>query len=299
MERSIEESDKVLIILTPGYKRKAEEREAVVGYETSIISQGIFESSNSQVKFIPILRKGNQQESAPTLLKSKIYHDMVDDGKYINKLYKLAKIIYDVPLTEKPELGDIPDFTKNEKDPVIDLAKKFSERKKLNNEINSILRSEGGVELFKGQMLTLKETIQEKVSCYTNNTDIKFIFKCSDENRINNIGDIAIIGRDQPVYSVVFNWEFPSNTTESALFTVEYYEGIKERLEGYVSHPDLKSERIKVYDFSMDMNYEKKIVWKEKNFFNPKEKKTSITDIIKDAFSFILESKYKKLEDKN
>ncbi|MDP1069474.1 toll/interleukin-1 receptor domain-containing protein, partial [Klebsiella pneumoniae] len=59
MESSLEKADKVLVILNPNYKQKAENRKSGVGYETSMISQEIFESPISKVKFIPILRIGS------------------------------------------------------------------------------------------------------------------------------------------------------------------------------------------------------------------------------------------------
>ncbi|WP_051929381.1 toll/interleukin-1 receptor domain-containing protein [Flavobacterium sp. 83] len=71
MESSIENADKVLIILTPNYKIKAEDRKSGVGYETSMITQEIFESSITKIKFIPILRVGDSKSSSPKFLKSK------------------------------------------------------------------------------------------------------------------------------------------------------------------------------------------------------------------------------------
>ena len=144
MESSIEKADKVLVILTPNYKTKAEKRSSGVGYESSMISQEIFESPITKVKFIPVLRQGTMNTSSPKFLKSKLYSSFVDDSSYLKELYKLAMIIYGKPTIEKPELGDVPDFKSGNLDPIIDMAKSLTDEESLNNEINSILESSEG-----------------------------------------------------------------------------------------------------------------------------------------------------------
>jgi hypothetical protein len=57
MERSIRESDYVLIICTPGYKAKADMRSGGVGYEGDIMT-GEVALSQEHRKFIPIPRMG-------------------------------------------------------------------------------------------------------------------------------------------------------------------------------------------------------------------------------------------------
>lgn len=75
MERSIRENDFVLIICTPLYKEKADNRQGGVGYEGHIITGEVYENANHR-KFIPILQKGNWNSSAPSFLKSKLYCDL-------------------------------------------------------------------------------------------------------------------------------------------------------------------------------------------------------------------------------
>ena len=57
MERSIEESDRVLVVLTPNYAKKANNRQGGVGYEQQIISAEVFDGASQ--KFIPVLRHGS------------------------------------------------------------------------------------------------------------------------------------------------------------------------------------------------------------------------------------------------
>jgi len=75
MEKSIREIDYVLIICTPKYKRKSDNREGGVGYEGDIITGEVFQKQNHR-KFIPILRKGVWNESAPSWISGKYYVDL-------------------------------------------------------------------------------------------------------------------------------------------------------------------------------------------------------------------------------
>lgn len=119
MERSLEAADKVLIILTPGYKVKAENRKGGAGFENSIISQELYSLQDNNEKYLPILRSGTTQTSAPGYVKTLVYHPMVNDNQYESDLFALSKIIYDKSKVERPELGPIPNFDEiGEKDPL-------------------------------------------------------------------------------------------------------------------------------------------------------------------------------------
>lgn len=74
VERGIRTSDYVLIVCTPRYKGRADQREGGVGAEGTIIT-GELHVGASRRKFIPILRAGTWSESAPTWLGSSYYAD--------------------------------------------------------------------------------------------------------------------------------------------------------------------------------------------------------------------------------
>nr|VFJ51511.1 MAG: ABC-type glycerol-3-phosphate transport system, substrate-binding protein [Candidatus Kentron sp. FM]VFJ54288.1 MAG: ABC-type glycerol-3-phosphate transport system, substrate-binding protein [Candidatus Kentron sp. FM]VFK08398.1 MAG: ABC-type glycerol-3-phosphate transport system, substrate-binding protein [Candidatus Kentron sp. FM] len=76
MEKAIQESDYVIIVCTPRYKRRADNRQGNVGYEGHIItSEGLIQGNHS--KFIPLLREGNWEESSPSYLRGKLYINLV------------------------------------------------------------------------------------------------------------------------------------------------------------------------------------------------------------------------------
>jgi hypothetical protein len=72
MEGVIRENQFVVIICTPRYKHRSDNREGGVGYEGDIMTAEIMTSRNHR-KFIPVLRKGSWSEAAPSWLLGKYY----------------------------------------------------------------------------------------------------------------------------------------------------------------------------------------------------------------------------------
>lgn len=92
MEKSVKVANKVLLILTPNYKVKAEKRIGGVGYEVSIVTANIFKEQDTD-KFIPIIR-GNNEECVPSFLASRLYIDMNDDKVFEEKYTELKDAIF-------------------------------------------------------------------------------------------------------------------------------------------------------------------------------------------------------------
>lgn len=81
MERQIRENDYVLIVCTPNYRLKSDERKGGVGYEGDIMTAEVHNQRNHR-KFIPILAQGSWEEAAPSWLKGKYYVDLSSADKY-------------------------------------------------------------------------------------------------------------------------------------------------------------------------------------------------------------------------
>ena len=62
MEQGVANSDFVVVICTPGYAERANNREGGVGYESMVIT-GMLAESILDKKFIPVLRGGTWKES--------------------------------------------------------------------------------------------------------------------------------------------------------------------------------------------------------------------------------------------
>src|SRR5680860_1459201 len=109
MERSIRESDFVVIVCTPNYAKRANQRLHGVGYETAIITGEIF-NTTPEHKFIPVLRRGSFRRSLPTYLSSRLGLDFSSDGDYDDSLTRLVRHLWDQPQTDPLVAGDRPRF---------------------------------------------------------------------------------------------------------------------------------------------------------------------------------------------
>lgn len=110
MEESIVDSDHVLIICTPAYAAKANERDGGAGYETSILSAGLIENLDT-TKFIPILREGEWGLSGaiPRYLASRRGFDLRGDPYSDDAFERLVRTLHGRP-SVVPPLGKIPSF---------------------------------------------------------------------------------------------------------------------------------------------------------------------------------------------
>lgn len=108
----IEHANKVIIITTPKYKSKADNRSSGIGYEYQIITTELAKSLVTNNKFISILRIGTIEDSVPKLLQSFLHLDMTQNNNFENEYLTLLKNIYDYPVLEKPLKGSKPNFLK-------------------------------------------------------------------------------------------------------------------------------------------------------------------------------------------
>jgi len=275
MEQSIEKADKVLIILTPNYKTRAEERQKGVGYESTMITQEIFESDITKIKFLPILRIGTSETSSPKFLKSKIYHNMVEDNKYFDELLKLAKLIYDYPVIEKPKLGAIPDFNEPLIDPIIDKANALLNKKKINQELNELIDSFDGAVILKNEMESFHKQLGEKANLYRKSTGLNFAYETTD---LAN----AVIRCEK--FSVFFELSVEySNSAENAILDEKRLNGIVQLHNYRFVTSNIKPEVIKNNEYKFDLNYSKNVIWKCDTL------KFTTTEIIQNAFVFLIE----------
>jgi TIR domain len=103
MEKSIRENDYVVIVCTPNYKHKSDNRTGGVGYEGDIMTSEIFVGKN-QRKFIPILR-GDRTGSLPSWLAGKYFVDFTSTTFYEQSYSDLLTTILNARETAPP-LGE-------------------------------------------------------------------------------------------------------------------------------------------------------------------------------------------------
>lgn len=100
-------ADRVLVICTDIYVKKADNREGGVGYEGLIITAEIAEDLKTD-KFIPIIRQSSEKKKMPIFFGKKQYIDFIDDNKFDEKFNELLHDLHDVPIIPRPPLGKNP-----------------------------------------------------------------------------------------------------------------------------------------------------------------------------------------------
>ena len=81
MESGVRGSDRVLVICTDSYVRKANGGEDDVGYEPMIVTKKHVEALGTN-KFIPIIRQTLWEDKMPAFLEERVYVDFTDDEEF-------------------------------------------------------------------------------------------------------------------------------------------------------------------------------------------------------------------------
>jgi hypothetical protein len=105
MESAIRLNDYVLIICTPRYGQRSDNRQGGVGYEGDIMSAEVLVGANHR-KFIPILRKGKWEDASPSWLRGKYYIDLCSspysEQNYNDLLVTIHGVRNSAPAIGKP-----------------------------------------------------------------------------------------------------------------------------------------------------------------------------------------------------
>tara|TARA_R100000306_G_C4376361_1_gene142093 strand:- start:1319 stop:2320 length:1002 start_codon:yes stop_codon:yes gene_type:complete len=182
MESSVERADKVLLIMTPNYKLKADKREGGTGFEYSMISAQLYRMQANNDKFLPILRKGTISSSAPVYIQSNIYHDMSEDSLFDTTGYELLRLIYEKPELVKPDIGKPPTFKKAEDTSFVASANKIAREQKKQQELEVLRSTEKGVELVMQYASKIFNDIQIKAKEYNKETEFELTTELQNNN---------------------------------------------------------------------------------------------------------------------
>ncbi len=105
MEHGITKSDRVILVCSDNYLKKAEGGSGGVGYERLIASAEVVSDARTK-KFVPILRGlSNATRRIPSFLGSRLYVDFSADREYEVKLDELSRELLGTPKLTKPPLG--------------------------------------------------------------------------------------------------------------------------------------------------------------------------------------------------
>jgi TIR domain len=111
MEQEVSLADVVVVVCTPEYARRLNERSRGVGFEGQILSARIY-SGTPRTKFIPIIRAGTVDDgpecAIPTLFRGVVIVDFRDSVDFENGFEELLRAILNKPKYLPPPLGQIP-----------------------------------------------------------------------------------------------------------------------------------------------------------------------------------------------
>jgi TIR domain len=106
METNLALADRVLMICTENYVRKANAGTGGVGYEKMIVTSELMSSIDSK-KVVPIIRQSGTH-SVPTFLKTKLFIDFSSDTNLEYSYDELVRTLLGAPLFKKPPIGSSP-----------------------------------------------------------------------------------------------------------------------------------------------------------------------------------------------
>ena len=270
MESSLEQASKVLLILTPGYKARAGERRGGAGFEYSMISKELMAIQVGSDKFIPVLRAGTAEESAPIYMQGRLYHDMRNDGHYGTDLFKLVRLLYDEPEIKKPELGPVPDFNSPFVDPLLTQLQRMGEVKNEAERLAAIVDSGPGVNLAVVESRKVFSLLKEKAKLYNEASVFRFTVETDDHSRFR-----IVAGR----HTVMLFWrQAYSNTSRESTLRVLYWAGIE-----YFNGPDHRARLLQEHTYAFDLGQGEVPQWKFARLCHTTQ------ELVQDIFVFLID----------
>jgi small GTP-binding protein len=98
----IEESDYIVVVGTPLYRRKYENKMSstgsVVAAEVDLINQRLIGTEERKSTVLPLLLEGESQNSLPPLIQGKVYKSFLIEKLYFASLLDLILTLYRIPL---------------------------------------------------------------------------------------------------------------------------------------------------------------------------------------------------------
>lgn len=184
MEKALT-ADKILIVMTPNYKLKADERSGGVGYEYSMITQEYYEKEPDKLRIFPILRGDDPLTSCPVYMKGRIFHDMRKDDVFDAKLFELIRAILNKPTVIKPAMGKLPDFNDKTMPDIDKTLSDFKIREEFVTKKRRIIDSEEGTNIFLTETNKIINQITLSIENYKKNFGLHFYTKVKPDGSIH------------------------------------------------------------------------------------------------------------------
>ncbi|NBR86217.1 MAG: TIR domain-containing protein [Proteobacteria bacterium] len=107
MEKSVGEADRVLMICTETYVRKADDGKGGVGYEAMIVTGELVKNLGT-AKFIPVVRQENGEANLPKCVSTRFWVNLSDGQNEEEQFDHLARDLQNAPKLKKPTIGPNP-----------------------------------------------------------------------------------------------------------------------------------------------------------------------------------------------
>jgi TIR domain len=217
MENASNECDKIIVILTPNYKEKAEKNTGGVGLEHLIISQEFYNSHIDNARIIPVLRSGTRSTSAPGYLKIPTCIDMTDDQRFTDKFEELFLAIHDKSPVQMPPLGNPldPNNIISAKHPQtnnpLSRAIELKLRKERDQKIGGYINSTEGVNSALIKVRDLIILLENEVKLFQNEANMAF------STRRENYQSL-VLSHNVLVAHIYWRYRASNNLDESGLF---------------------------------------------------------------------------------
>ena len=122
MEQAVRDNSYVLVVCTPKYKEKSDNRRGGVGYEGDIMTAEVYAKGNHR-KFIPVLRHGDWTTAIPSWLTGKYSIELSDEPFSEAQYQDLLATLHNIR-DQAPPLGAAPQV-KYTPVPIREAVKKF------------------------------------------------------------------------------------------------------------------------------------------------------------------------------
>jgi hypothetical protein len=113
----IEKSDRIVIVGTPAYRRKYENKDTspyVVAAEVDLINIRLLGTEPQKQSVLPLLLKGEKADSLPPLLHGRVYADFRDEHAYFATAFELIRSLYRLP-PNHPAVVDLRELLRERK----------------------------------------------------------------------------------------------------------------------------------------------------------------------------------------
>jgi small GTP-binding protein len=106
----IEASDRVLVVGTPKYRQKYENKQPMGGYvvaaEGDLIGKRMLGTESQKMSVLPLLLEGTPETALPPLLNGRVYADFREAALYFTRMFDVILTLYEIEVNH-PAVADI------------------------------------------------------------------------------------------------------------------------------------------------------------------------------------------------